>query len=84
MNMTLSNKKKLREEQPKSFQIKNQSYNQRLKNIKLASLSQRRLREQLIEMLKYLNGFTTSSAIKTVFDYDLNDQTRNNGEKLIV
>ena len=34
-------------------------------------------------MFKYLNRFTTASA-RGLFDYDLNDRTRNNGEKLIV
>ena len=32
---------------------------------------------------KYLNEFTTASA-RGLFDYDLNDRTRNNGAKLIV
>ena len=34
-------------------------------------------------MFKYLNRFTTASA-RGLFDYDLNDRTRNNGAKLIV
>ena len=34
-------------------------------------------------MFKYLNRFTTASA-RGLFDYDLNDRTRNNRAKLIV
>ena len=45
--------------------------------------NQRRLRGQLIEVFKYLNRFTTASA-RGLFDYDLNDRTRNNGAKLTV
>ena len=46
-------------------------------------LVQRRLRIQLIELFKYLNRFTTASA-RGLFNYDLNDRTRNNGANLIV
>ena len=41
------------------------------------------MRGQLIEVFKYLNRFTTASA-RGLFDYDLNDRTRNNAAKLIV
>ena len=34
-------------------------------------------------MFKYLNRFTTASA-RGLFDYNLNDRTRNNGAKFIV
>ena len=34
-------------------------------------------------MFKYLNRFTTATA-RGLFDYDLNDRTRNNGAKVIV
>ena len=56
---------------------------QGIQDLDLISLVQRRLRGQLIEVFKYLNRFTTASAIG-LFDYDLNDRTRNNGAKLIV
>ena len=56
---------------------------QRTQDLDLISLVQRRLRGQLIEVFKYLNEFTTASA-RALFDYDLNDITRNNGAKLIV
>ena len=36
-----------------------------------------------IEVYKCLNEFTTASA-RELFDYDLNDRTRNNGAKLII
>ena len=37
----------------------------------------------LIEVFKYLNGFTTATA-RGLFEYDLNDRTRNILAKLIV
>ena len=64
-------------------EIRNHSYHQRIQDLDLISLVQRRLRGQLIEVLKYLNRFTTASA-RGLFEYDLNDRTRNNGTKLIV
>ena len=64
-------------------EIRNHNYHQRIQDLDLISLVQRRLRGQLIEMFKYLNRFTTASAIG-LFNYDLNDRTRNNGAKLIV
>ena len=64
-------------------QFINHSYHQRIQDIDLISLLQRRLQGKLIEVFKYLNEFTTASA-RGLFDYDLNDRTRNNGAKLIV
>ena len=64
-------------------EIRNHSYHQRIQDLDLISLVQRRLRGQLIEVFKYLNEFTTASA-RVLFDYDLNYRTRNNGAKLIV
>ena len=64
-------------------EIRNHSYHQRIQDLDLISLVQRRLQGQLIEVFKYLNGFTTASA-RGLFDYDLNDRTRNNRAKLIV
>ena len=61
----------------------NHSYQQRLKDFKLISLVQKRLRGQLIEVFKYMNRFNNVSPIG-LFDYDLNGRTRNNGKKLIV
>ena len=62
---------------------RNHSYHQRIQDLNLISLVQRRLLGQLIEVFKYLNEFTTASA-RGLFDYDLKDRTRNNGAKLIV
>ena len=62
---------------------RNYSYRQRIQELDLISFVQRRLRGQLIEVFKYLNRFTTARA-RGLFDYDLNDRTRNNGAKLIV
>ena len=64
-------------------EIRNHSYQQRLKDLKLISLIQRRLRGQLIEVFKYLNRFNNVSPIG-FFDYDFSDRTRNNGKKIIV
>ena len=62
-------------------EIRNHSYNQRIQDLGLISIVQRRLRGHLIEVFKYLNQFITASA-RGLFDY--NDRTRNNGAKLIV
>ena len=62
-------------------EIRNHSYQQRLKDLKLISLIQRRLRGQLIEVFKYLNRFNNVSPIG-LFEYDFNDRTRNNGKKI--
>ena len=62
---------------------RNHSYHQRIPDLDLISLVQRRLRGKLIEVFKYLNRFITASA-RGLFDYDLSDRTRNNGAKLIV
>ena len=64
-------------------EIRNHSNHQRIQDLDLISLVQRRLRGQLIEVFKYPNRFTTASA-RGLFDYDLNDRTRNNGAELIV
>ena len=64
-------------------EIQNHSYQQRLNDLKLISLVQRRLRGQLIEVFKYLNRFNNVSPIG-LFDYDFNDRTRNNGKIIIV
>ena len=64
-------------------EIRNHSYHQQIQHLDQISLVQRRLRLQLIEVFKYLNEFTTASA-RGLFDYDLNDRTRNNEAKLFV
>ena len=43
-------------------QIRNQSYHQRIQDLDLINLVQRKLGEQLIEVFKYLSGFTAASA----------------------
>ena len=62
-------------------EIRNHS-DQRIQDLDLISLVQRRLRGQLIEVFKYLNEVTPASA-RGLIDYDLNERTRI-GEKLIV
>ena len=61
-------------------EIRNHSYRQRLKDLKLISLIQRRLRGQLIAVFKYLNRFNNVSPIG-LFDYDFNDRTGDNEKK---
>ena len=51
-------------------EIRNNSYRQRIQDLDLISLVQRRLRGQLIEVFKYLNRFTTASA-RRLFNYIL-------------
>jgi hypothetical protein len=62
--------------------LRNLSYEQRLQQLELISLEQRRLRGQLIETYKYLNGFNDAS-LEGLFERDINVRTRNNGHKLI-
>ena len=64
-------------------QIRNHSFHQRIQDLDLISLAQRRLRGQLIAVLKHLNGFTTARP-KGHFDYVLNERTRNNWAKLLI
>ena len=64
-------------------EIRNHSYGKQLKDLKLISLEQRRLRGRLIVAFNYLRRFYNATA-RGLFDRDFNDGTRNNGEKLIV
>ena len=64
-------------------EIRNHSYHQRIQDLDLISLIQRRLWGQLLHMCKYLKRFTTASA-RGLFDYNLNERTWNNEEKRIV
>ena len=64
-------------------EIRNHNCYQRIQDLDLISLVQRRLRGQLIEVSKYPKRLTTDSA-SGLFDCDFNDRTRNNGAKLIV
>ena len=61
------------------LEIRNHCYQQQLKDL---SLIQRSLLLQLIKVFKYMNRFNVSPI--GLFDYDFNDITRDNGEKLIV
>ena len=63
-------------------EIRNHSYHQRIEDLDLISLVQRILSGQLIELFEYLNESTTDSE-RGLFDYDLNDRSRNNGLKLV-
>ena len=65
-------------------EIRCHSYSQRLKDPKLSSIEQLRLREQLIKVFKYLNGFTTANERTGISDNTQNGRTRNHGAKFIV
>jgi hypothetical protein len=64
-------------------ELKNKSYPERLKELNLITLEKRRLRGQLIETFKYLQGFNNVNPVG-LFDRDNNTQRRNNGQKLVV
>ena len=53
--------------------IRKYNYHQRIQDLDLISLVQRRLRGQLIEVFKYMNRFDSTSA-RGLVDYDLNDR----------
>ena len=63
--------------------IWNHSYWQRLKDLELISLVQKRLQGQLIEVFKYLNRFNNDCTI-CLFNNNFNDRMQNTGKKLIV
>ena len=63
-------------------EIRNHSYHQRMQDLDLISIVQRRLWGQLIEVFKYLNEFTTASA-RGLFDYDLNDEQETTEQNLL-
>ena len=63
-------------------QLRHRSYEDRLKELGLTTLDQRRLMGQLIETFKYLRGFNNVSLVG-LFDRDHNIRTRHNGAKLV-
>ncbi|KAF2346532.1 hypothetical protein FHG87_022711 [Trinorchestia longiramus] len=60
----------------------NLSYKRRLQRLELIPLEQRRLRGQLIETFKYLNGHNNVT-LEGLFERGSNVRTRNNGQKLL-
>ncbi|KAF2364864.1 Reverse transcriptase domain [Trinorchestia longiramus] len=63
--------------------LRNTSSTRRLQRLELISLEQRRLRGQLIETFKYLNGLNNVT-LEGPFERDGNVRTRNNGQKLLL
>ncbi|KAF2348345.1 Proteasome subunit alpha/beta [Trinorchestia longiramus] len=61
-------------------ELRNLSYERRLQRLELISLEQRRLRGQLIETFKYLNGLNNVT-LERLFERDCNVRTRNNGKR---
>ncbi|KAF2343291.1 hypothetical protein FHG87_025953, partial [Trinorchestia longiramus] len=64
-------------------ELHNLSYERRLRHNELISLEQRKLRGQLIETFKYLNGLIDVT-LEGLFERDDNVQAKNNGQKLIL
>ncbi|KAF2347434.1 Reverse transcriptase RNA-dependent DNA polymerase [Trinorchestia longiramus] len=64
-------------------ELRNLSYERRLQRLELISLEQRRLRGQLIQTFKYLNGLNNVT-LEGLFERDGNVRTRNNGQKLLL
>ncbi|KAF2345405.1 hypothetical protein FHG87_023839 [Trinorchestia longiramus] len=61
----------------------NFSYERRLQHLQLISVDQRRVRGELIETFKYLNGLNDVT-LEGLFEKDGNMQTKNNCQKLIL
>ncbi|KAF2354697.1 hypothetical protein FHG87_014543 [Trinorchestia longiramus] len=64
-------------------ELRNLSYERCFQRFELLSLKQRRLREQLIEILKYLNGLNNVT-LEWLFEGNGNVRTRNNSQKLFL
>ncbi|KAF2359885.1 hypothetical protein FHG87_009357 [Trinorchestia longiramus] len=64
-------------------ELHNLSYKRRLQRLELISLEQRRLRGQLIETYKHLNGLSNVT-LEGLFRKDKNVRTRNNSQKLLL
>ncbi|KAF2353189.1 hypothetical protein FHG87_016057 [Trinorchestia longiramus] len=61
----------------------NLSYKRHFQHFELISLEQRRLRGQLFERFRYLNGLNNVT-LEGLFERDGNIRTRNNGQKLLL
>ncbi|KAF2344307.1 hypothetical protein FHG87_024937 [Trinorchestia longiramus] len=64
-------------------ELRNLSYERRLQHLELISLEQRRLRGQLIETFKYLNGLNNVT-LEGLFERDGSVRPRNKGQKLLL
>ncbi|KAF2351811.1 hypothetical protein FHG87_017432 [Trinorchestia longiramus] len=64
-------------------ELRNFSYERRLQHLELLSVKQNRLRRQLIETYKYLNGLNDVN-LEGLFEKVGYMRTRNNGQKLIL
>ena len=62
--------------------LRNKSYEERLKELNLFSLSKRRLRGDLIEVYKIFRGFDNIN-VNDYFTIDRSNSTRNNGFKIV-
>ncbi|KAF2363399.1 hypothetical protein FHG87_005847 [Trinorchestia longiramus] len=64
-------------------ELRNLSYERRLQRLELIPLEQRRLRGQLTEAFKYLNGLNNVT-LEGLFERNGNVRTRNNCQKLLL
>ncbi|KAF2362355.1 hypothetical protein FHG87_006877 [Trinorchestia longiramus] len=64
-------------------ELRNLSHERRLQRLELISLEQRRLRGQLIETFKYLNGLNNVT-LEGLFERDGNVRIRNSDQKLLL
>ncbi|KAF2346408.1 hypothetical protein FHG87_022836 [Trinorchestia longiramus] len=64
-------------------ELHNLSYERRLQRLELTSLEQRRLRGQLIETFKHLNGLNNVT-LQGLFERNGNVRTRNNSQKVLL
>ncbi|KAF2344804.1 hypothetical protein FHG87_024442 [Trinorchestia longiramus] len=64
-------------------ELRNLSYERRIQRLELISLEQRRLRGQVIETFKYLNGLDNITQ-EGLFERDGNVRTKNDGQKLLL
>ncbi|KAF2347558.1 hypothetical protein FHG87_021687 [Trinorchestia longiramus] len=64
-------------------ELHNFSYERHTQHLEIISLEQRRLRGQLIETSKYLNGLNDVT-LEGLFERDGNVRTRNNDQKILL
>ncbi|KAF2353608.1 hypothetical protein FHG87_015638 [Trinorchestia longiramus] len=64
-------------------EVRNLSYERRLQRLEFISLEQRKLRGELIETFKYLNGLNNVT-LEGLFERGGNVRTRNNGQQLLL
>ena len=64
------------------YQVKDLSYEERLKTLKLPSLEYRRFRGDLIETYKKGNRFYDRTSVETLFDFEGESRLRGHNHKI--